>query len=130
MSAPALPAGADAPPYAPIAVIGMAGRLPGAPDLDAYWRLLREGREGTREIPASRWSIERHYAATETAGKSISKRGGFIDDIEDFDPDYFDIPASDAAEVDPLIRQCLEVGAACFHHAGYAREELAGRAIG
>lgn len=118
------------PTYAPIAVIGMAGKLPQAPDLAAYWRQLRAGRDCTREIPSGRWSIAEHYAVDHQPGKSISKRGGFVEGIELFDPEYFEIPVADAAELDPLVRQFLEVGAGCLHHAGYARAELAGRSVG
>ena len=116
--------------YPPLAIIGMAGHLPGAPDLERYWQRLRSGSDCTREIPGARWSIAEHYSAQAAPGKSVSKRGGFLDNIESFDPAFFDIPTDDAAEVDPLVRQFLEVGVECVHHAGYRREELAGRRVG
>lgn len=116
--------------YPPLAIIGMACHFPNSPDVERYWSNLRDGVDCTREIPAERWSIEEHYAASERVGKSVGKRGGFIDGIEYFDPRYFELPAEDAAEVDPLVRQFLEVGAECIHDAGYRRDELAGRSIG
>ena len=116
--------------YPPLAIIGMACHFPNSPDVERYWANLRDGVDCTREIPAERWSIEKHYASLERVGKSVSKRGGFIDGIEYFDPGYFELPAEDAAEVDPLVRQFLEVGAECIHDAGYRRDELTGRSIG
>lgn len=113
-----------------IAIIGMACNFPGARDLSAYWDNLRAGRHSIREVPASRWSIAEHYAAVPTAGKSISRHGGFLDDIESFAPSYFEMSELDAPGVDPLVRQFLEVSVQCVRHAGYERSELAGRNVG
>ena len=48
-------------PVEPIAIVGMACRLPGAPTLDAFWQLLREGRDGTGDVPTDRWDAEAVY---------------------------------------------------------------------
>ncbi len=124
------PARADAGSYAPVAIIGMACHFPEATDLDAYWKNLREGRDCVRTVPHSRWSIEKHYAPEPRTSKSTSRHGGFLDGIELFDPDYFEISYHDAPAVDPLIRQFLEVSTQCVRHAGYERHELSGRNIG
>ncbi|GHH93576.1 hypothetical protein GCM10017779_40330 [Streptomyces capillispiralis] len=114
----------------PLAVIGMAGRFPGAADTAAFWELLRQGRSGIREVPRSRWDVASRYSPEYAPGMSISKWGGFLDGIEDFDTAYFGIPEADAAHVDPLIRLFLEAAETALADAGYRGEELNGRAVG
>ncbi|MEW2169842.1 SDR family NAD(P)-dependent oxidoreductase [Streptomyces sp. NPDC007027] len=122
---------AAAPPGPrPLAVIGMASRFPGAPDTDAYWKLLAEGRSAIGEVPASRWSTAELYAADQRPGRSLSRWGGFLDGIEDFDPEPFGIAPEDAAHVDPLIRLVLEMAEQTFRDAGYERSALAGSRTG
>ena len=70
------------------------------------------------------------YDAIPQSGKSISKWGGFIEGIEYFDPDYFNISKEDAPYIDPLVRQFLEVSTECFRDAGYDKEELGGHKVG
>ncbi|WP_434347952.1 beta-ketoacyl synthase N-terminal-like domain-containing protein [Myxococcus virescens] len=123
---PARPVGA----VEPIAVIGMACHFPGSPDLEAYWRTLREGLDHIREVPASRWRTSDFYSSKHQPGRSVGKWGGFIEGIELFDPDTFQIARADAPCVDPLMRQFLEVSVQCLQHAGYARAEVAGRKVG
>ncbi|WP_308159058.1 SDR family NAD(P)-dependent oxidoreductase [Amycolatopsis magusensis] len=113
-----------------IAIIGIAAHFPGAPDKDTYWRNLLDGVDSITEVPESRWDARRFYAPEYAPGKSVSKWGGFLDGIEDFDPAYFRIEESAAAQVDPLMRQFLEVTAECLADAGYAAEEVAGRRVG
>ncbi|MDN3268137.1 SDR family NAD(P)-dependent oxidoreductase [Streptomyces sp. MA15] len=114
----------------PLAVIGMASRFPGAPDTDAFWQLLAEGRSAIREVPASRWNTAELYAPEKRPGRSVSRWGGFLDGIEDFDPEPFGIAPEDAAHVDPLIRLVLECAEQAFRDAGYERAELAGTRTG
>src|SRR2546421_13126091 len=71
----------------PIAIIGMACRFPGAPDLEAFWRLIDEGRSGVREVPADRWNADAFYDATgETPGKMSVRWAAFIEGPDQFDP--------------------------------------------
>ncbi|WND33025.1 SDR family NAD(P)-dependent oxidoreductase [Streptomyces sp. BB1-1-1] len=121
---------AQGPGPRPLAVIGMASRFPGAPDTDAFWRLLAEGRSAIREVPASRWSTAELYAPEKRPGHSLSRWGGFLDGIEDFDPEPFGIAPEDAAHVDPLIRLVLECAEQAVRNAGYQRPELAGTRTG
>jgi acyl transferase domain-containing protein len=114
----------------PIAVIGLASRFPGAPDTGAYWSLLREGRCAVREVPPSRWDVDRLYAARPAAGRSTSRWGGYLDGIEDFDPGFFGIAPADAAHVDPLIRLFLEGVETAIRDAGYGSAELARDRVG
>ncbi|MFJ2239303.1 SDR family NAD(P)-dependent oxidoreductase [Streptomyces sp. NPDC087859] len=112
-----------------VAVIGAAGRYPGAPDLERFWDLLREGRSGITEVPASRWDHRRLWAPQQTPGRSTSKWGGFLDGIEEFDPEFFGIDPADASHVDPLVRLSLETVEQTLRDAGYSRDDVAGRRI-
>ncbi len=113
-----------------IAVIGLACNFPGAKDTSVYWDNLIKGRSTIIEVPKSRWDTEIFYSAKHKTGKSMSKWGGFIDGIEFFDPDYFNIPKDAAIAVDPLERQFLEVSVQTLRHAGYEAKELWNRDIG
>jgi amino acid adenylation domain-containing protein len=132
---PAAPALARAPRTSsamdldqPIAIIGLAGRYPKAPDLDALWDNLLAGRDCIGEVPADRWSLRDFYepdrrAAVE-AGKSYSKWGGFLEGFADFDPLFFQISPMEAAAIDPQERLFIETAWQAFEDAGYSREEI------
>jgi acyl transferase domain-containing protein len=113
-----------------IAVVGMACHFPEATDKDAYWRNLTSGRNSIVEVPKSRWDADALYSPVQEKGKSISKWGGFLDGIEEFDPRYFQIHEDDAPHVDPLVRQFLEVSVQTFRDAGYEKEDLWNRKVG
>lgn len=113
-----------------IAVIGMACQFPGARNLSQFWKNLITGTDSVSVVPHSRFNIEHLYSPVYEKGKSISKWGGFIEGIEDFDPDYFGIKQEDAAGFDPLIRKFLEVSAETFNHAGYRKSDVSGQRIG
>ncbi|WP_437627952.1 amino acid adenylation domain-containing protein [Sorangium sp. So ce1151] len=113
-----------------IAVIGLACRFPGAPSPAAFWENLAAGVCSIREVPLSRWDWRRLYSPDQQEGKSVSKWGGFVDDIEGFDPGYFNIPEADAVMLDPLVRLFLEAGVTAFLDAGYDRQALGGRKVG
>jgi polyketide synthase PksN len=102
----------------PIAVIGMSARFPGAPNLDAYWRLLASASSAIAPVPESRWGQKTPYYA------------GLVDDITQFDPAFFLIDDADARVMDPqallLLEECLKL----IYHAGYQHAELKGQAIG
>jgi myxalamid-type polyketide synthase MxaE and MxaD len=69
----------------------MGMRLPGGVnDAESYWRLLSEGVDAITEVPASRWDIDAFYDADpDVAGKMSSRHGGFIDEVQAFDPEFF-----------------------------------------
>ncbi|MFJ9449147.1 amino acid adenylation domain-containing protein [Herbaspirillum sp. NPDC101397] len=122
---PVEPAQAPLPAQAEIAVIGMACRFPGAPDVDAFWQLLVEGREG----------ISRHDAASlAAAGRpgnvldhaNFVAAGGEIDHADCFDADFFGLGPRDAVTLDPQHRVALECAWHALEHAGYAATESRG----
>ncbi|MDQ0912426.1 acyl transferase domain-containing protein/acyl carrier protein [Streptomyces canus] len=113
-----------------IAVIGLATRFPGAPDVDSFWAGLLAGRDAVTEVPASRWDVRRWYRPERAPARSMSKWGGFVEGIEDFDPAYFGFGDEEATCLDPAIRLFLEGSAACLREAGYDDGELAGQDVG
>ena len=108
-----------------IAVIGMAGRFPGADDLDAYWRLLSEGREGTtrftrEELAAA--GVPEHLLAD----PEYVPTHGVIPDVELFDTGYFEFTPAEAEFTDPQHRVLLTSGHAALEHAGYDASRFPG----
>jgi acyl transferase domain-containing protein/acyl carrier protein len=120
----------SSPSRQPIAIIGMGCHFPQAQTVDAYWRNLNGGVDCITEIPPLRWNKDDFYVEQYRKGRSISKWGGFIDQVEYFDPKYFGISEEEATHMDPLVRQFLEVSAETMAHAGYGRKDLWNRKVG
>jgi acyl transferase domain-containing protein len=123
-SAPALPAES---PRGLVAIVGMSGRFPGAANLEEFWQNLAQGRDGITEVPVSRWG--RHDAFFDpdrsTANRAYLKSGGFLSDIEYFDPLFFDISPREAERMDPQQRVFLEESWRALEDAGYSNQQLA-----
>lgn len=114
-----------------VAIIGMSGRYPQAPDLKTFWDNLKAGRDSITEIPKERWDLSRYFDTDKyKAGTIYSKWGGFIDDIDKFDPLFFNISPADAEFIDPQERLFLETSWQVIEDAGYSREGLSGQKIG
>jgi len=105
----------------PVAIIGIGCRFPGGiNDADSLWKLLIEKKEAVCEVPADRWNVDRFYdAETGLAGKSIAKRGGFVDGIDQFDPQFFGISPREAPHIDPQQRMLLETAYEAMEDAGF-----------
>jgi acyl transferase domain-containing protein/acyl carrier protein/SAM-dependent methyltransferase len=106
-----------------IAIIGMSGRFPQSPDLGALWSHLAAGRDVTQ--PITRWDLDKLRAAGLTCG-----RGGFLDDIDQFDPLFFNISGTEANFMDPQHRLLLEETWHALEDAGYAGDGVAGSRCG
>ncbi|WP_327301294.1 SDR family NAD(P)-dependent oxidoreductase [Streptomyces goshikiensis] len=127
--APQAPPSSDATPSVPaddpIAIVGIAGRYPGAADLDELWRALSEGRDCTGEIPADRWDKDRWFdAGDRRPGSSYGRWGGFLSGVSRFDSLYFGIAPREAERMDPAERLFLEVAWSAVEDAGYSRSRL------
>ncbi|MCA9126961.1 MAG: SDR family NAD(P)-dependent oxidoreductase [Planctomycetales bacterium] len=115
----------------PIAIIGLGCRFPGGVhDWKGYWQLLNEGLDGVSETPATRWSLQQFYAAGKALpGKTQSRWGGYVDAIDQFDPQLFGISPREAASMDPQQRMLLEVAYRAMEDAGQPLSRVAGRPI-
>ena len=115
----------------PIAVVGMACRLPGAENLDAYWKLITGNRDAFREIPADRWDVNAFYDSNpDTPGKMATRWIAPLDNVADFDAVFFGISPREAIKMDPQQRLLLEVAWEAIEHAGIAPQKLAGTPVG
>ncbi len=103
-----------------IAIVGIGCRFPGGVnDTEALWKLLVDGREAVCETPPDRWNVERFYDAEPgVISKSIARRGGFIEGIDQFDPQFFGISPREAPYVDPQHRLLLETAWEAMEDAG------------
>ena len=105
----------------PIAIIGMSCRFPGANSPEAFWQLLHDGVDAITEIPKSHWDIDAYYDPTPaTPGKIYTRQGGFLDQLDAFDPEFFRISAREANNLDPQQRLLLEVSWEALERAGLA----------
>ncbi|MEM9214078.1 MAG: SDR family NAD(P)-dependent oxidoreductase [Cyanobacteria bacterium P01_F01_bin.150] len=110
-----------------IAIIGLAGRYPEANNINEFWQNLTLGKDCIREIPEERWdwrSIAKHKSPS---GKSISKWGGFIQDPDCFDHQFFKVSPREAEILDPQERLFVQTCWECIEDAGYTPETLAVR---
>src|SRR5690606_6957318 len=116
----------------PIAVVGMGCRFPGgAHDPEAFWELLRDGRDAIREVPADRWDSDAYFDADPDAPARMSVRnGGFLDRVDGFDAAFFGISPREALTMDPQQRLVLEVAWEALENAGLSPERLAGTPTG
>ena len=84
-----------------IAVVGMSAIMPGAEDVDAYWRNIAAGISAVREVPATHWLLSDHFDPDPAApDKTYSDRGAFLDPVN-FDPMAFGVPPANLASTDP-----------------------------
>ena len=111
----------------PIAIIGVGCRVPGgANSPEEFWRLLRDGRDTVREIPADRWDVDAYYDPNpDTPGKIATRFGAFLDQVDHFEPRFFGIAPREALTMDPQQRLLLEVSWEALEHAGQSPARLA-----
>ena len=117
---------------APIAVVGIGCRLPGGiSGPEAFWKQLLAGTDAVGRVPDTRWrDFDDGRAETAAVLGRTSRWGGFLDDIEGFDADFFGITPREAEVMDPQQRLLLEVGCEALDHAGIAAGSLRATATG
>ncbi|BBM82279.1 type I polyketide synthase [Candidatus Uabimicrobium amorphum] len=104
----------------PIAVVGMGCRFPGSNNVDEYWQFLMNGQNAIRKYPQQRF-----------AAKSLSSfSGGFIDDVDQFDPVFWGIAPKEVPFIDPQQRILLEVTWQALESAGIPPKKIRGTDVG
>jgi hypothetical protein len=116
----------------PIAIVGLGCRFPGgASDPESFWRLLHDGVDAIREVPADRWDLGAHFDPQPgAAGKMYTRFGGFLDGVDQFDARFFQISRREAASMDPQQRLLMEVAWEALEDAGIPADRLLGSLTG
>ena len=116
----------------PIAVIGMACRLPGGIDSpEQLWEALLRGDDLVTEVPRDRWDNDEYYdPESGVPGRTASKWGAFLNDVAGFDADFFGISEDEAAAIDPQHRLLLETAWEAMEHAGLTPDGVKGSRSG
>ncbi|WP_241178746.1 type I polyketide synthase [Mycobacterium sp. P7213] len=115
----------------PIAIVGIGCRFPGADGPEEFWRLLSGGADATSDVPADRWDVDAFYNPDPSVpGTAVTRRGGFLGQVDQFDFQFFGISPRESAQMDPQQRLLLEVAWEALEDAGQVPDELAGSRTG
>ncbi|MGZ5431726.1 MAG: SDR family NAD(P)-dependent oxidoreductase [Thermoanaerobaculia bacterium] len=115
----------------PIAIVGMSGVMPQSEDLEAFWENLASSKDLITVIPPDRWRWEDYYGdPLKEPNKSNSKWGGFMKEVDKFDPLFFGISPREAQMMDPQQRMFLEHVWKAVEDSGHRVSELAGTRTG
>lgn len=110
-----------------IAIVGVGGKYPQADNIAAFWEILKEGRDCVIEIPPDRFDYKPYFNEDKEKELLYAKWGGFINDVDKFDPLFFSISPREAEQMDPQERLFLEVVWATLEDAGITREKMIAR---
>ena len=116
----------------PVAIVGLAGAMPGSHDLAEYWHHLLAGHDLVTEVPAERWDWREFFGDPLAAdsNRTASRWGGFTPLVDGFDAAFFGIAPREAATMDPQQRLMLTAAWEAIENAGMAPAALAGRRVG
>ena len=128
-SAPAIPQRAVGTDEDAIAIVGMACRFPGAPNLESFWNLLEGGRHAVTDGRPGEGPWE-GLPGDPAAPEAILRRGGFIEDMDRFDNRFFRVSPIEARAMDPMQRLLLETTWHALEDAGLDPESLRGSRTG
>lgn len=113
-----------------IAVVGMAGRYPGADSADEMWELFSNYRSGVGELPAGRWSEYSRDPEMTRRMEQAQLTGGYIEDIASFDAEFFGLSPLEAANMDPQQRIILQLTWEALEDAHIPANQLRGKPVG
>lgn len=120
------------PKVTPVAVVGMACRLPGGIDSpEQLWAALVAGADLVTEVPADRWDAAEFYDPERgVPGRTVSRWGAFLDDIGGFDAAFFGLDDTKGTAIDPQHRLLMETSWEAIEQAGIDPASLAGTSTG
>ncbi|MBO7942192.1 hypothetical protein JTP77_040790, partial [Streptomyces sp. S9] len=108
-----------------VAIVGVAFRFPGANDSDGFWQNLAARKSSVTEVPPARWDWRPLWGDPKLEiDKTFSKWGGFIDQVDAFDHEFFGLAPREAASIDPQERLFLQHAWMAVEDAGYTRASL------
>lgn len=113
-----------------IAVVGMAGRYPGAENADEMWEMFSSYRSGVGELPAGRWSEYSRDPEMTRRMEQAQLTGGYIEDIASFDAEFFGLSPLEAANMDPQQRMILQLTWEALEDAHIPANQLRGKQVG
>ncbi|QYK63046.1 Acyl carrier protein [Paenibacillus sp. S25] len=114
-----------------IAIVGISGRYPGAEDVQQYWDNLALGKNSIIEIPKDRWDVSEYYDPRPAQeGKINCKWLGVLEDMEYFDPLFFNISPTEAEGMDPQQRIFMQEAYKAIEDAGYSGSQLGNKKCG
>ena len=126
-----MPAPSLSPKQQEVAIIGISGRFPMAENLDELWENLLAGKDCITEVPSERWDWRVFWNPNRgTEGTSYSRWGGFMDDIDKFDPLFFNMSKLEAEGIDPQERLFLQTVYHTLEDAGYTKSSLKTQQVG
>jgi acyl transferase domain-containing protein len=101
-----------------IAIVGMGAVFPGAGDAPRFWHNICAGTDAITDVPPDRWDPDVYFHPDQSADdRFYCRRGGFIDDLADFDPARFGIMPSAVEGTEPdqllMLRAAAEAIADC-----------------
>lgn len=110
----------------PIAIIGIGCRFPGGVDTpEKFWQLLVDEVDAITKIPDDRVDVAPFYdPLLASPGKVATDQGGFLDQVDQFDPSFFGISPREADTMDPQQRLLLEVAWEALEDAGQRIDRL------
>lgn len=114
-----------------IAIIGFSGRYPKSENVEMFWENLKNGMDCIEPIPEGRWKHEEYYSSKKGEyQKYYLQYGGFIKDVDKFDPIFFQISPKDAEYMDPQERLFMENVWCTMENAGYSKNSLKHEKVG
>lgn len=118
--------------HEPLAIVGIGCRLPGDADsAENLWNLLCSETDATCAVPETRWNAARYHDPNPAkVGKIVTGRGGFLREIDQFDPQFFGMSPREAHTLDPQQRLLLRVTWEALEDGGLPADGLAGTDVG
>ena len=115
-----------------MAIVGIGCRLPGGADsAESLWNLLCSETDATGVVPETRWNADRYHDPNPAkVGKIVTRRGGFLSEIDQFDPQFFGISPREAHSLDPQQRLLLHATWEALEDGGIPADGLAGTDVG